>query len=148
MATAQASPGSTVPQLMETLKQLRPAELHEFKRRFAKWQQQDDGGAEEEAALLGACKARLSAVDERRLKKLIAKSERGALRPGDLADYRALVRRAEKLDAARLTALTQLARRWGKPVREIMEAIGWEGGDDATTSDPARPARVGAGSRR
>jgi hypothetical protein len=146
MASAQAS-GSAVPQLMATVKQLTPDELREFKRRFAEWQ--DNGGqADEETALIQACHVRLPEEDEHRLKKLIAKSERGALRPNELADYRALVRRAEKLDVTRLAALTQLARRWGKPVRVVMQAIGWEGGEDDTTSHPTRPSKTGARPRR
>jgi hypothetical protein len=127
---------------------LTPDELREFKRRFAEWQRDNGGQADEETALVQACHARLSEEDDRRLKKLIAKSERGALRPNDLEDYRALVRRAEKLDVTRLAALTQLARRWGKPVRAVMEAIGWEGGKGDTTSHPTRSSKTGARPRR
>lgn len=144
MASMQPSAGSTVPKLMTTVEQLTPAELREFKRQFAEWQQNNGGQSEEESALVEACRARLSSADERRVKKLIAKSERGTLSPKELEDYRSLVRRAERLDATRLTALTQLARRWGKPVRIVMESIGWEGSGDETTGHPARarqPAR-------
>ncbi len=141
MAAPRASAKSTVPQLMTTVMQLTRAELREFKRQFAEWQQQNGGQAEEDTALVQACKARLPGADERRLKKLIARSERGALSPEELKDYRNLVRRSERLDATRLAALTQLARRWRKPVRLVMEKIGWEGGGDETAGHPARPAR-------
>lgn len=87
-------------------------------------------------------------VDERQLKKLTAKSERRALSPKDLVDYRILVRRAERLDATRLAALTELARRWGKPVRVVMETIGWQESEDETTGHPPRPPKAGARSRR
>ena len=136
MASTQASAGPTVPQLMTTVRRLSPAELREFKRRFADWQEQNGGQADEDVALVRACQARLSANDERRLKKLIAKSERATLSSRDLADYRLLVRRAERLDTTRLAALTQLARRWDKPVRAVMDTIGWEGGEDDNCSTP------------
>jgi hypothetical protein len=148
MASAQATGRSTVPQLMRTVKELAPAELSDFKRRFARWQQQNGGRDEEQAALVQTCQARLRAADERRLRRLIAKSERGILSAAELADYRALVRQAERLDTTRLTALTELARRWGKPVHVVMATIGWEGGEDETESHPARRAKTGARSRR
>jgi hypothetical protein len=148
MASAEASARSTVPQLMRTVKELAPAELSEFKRRFARWQEQNGGQDEEQTALVQACQARLRAAHERRLKRLIAKSERGTLGADELEDYRSLVRQAERLDAARLAALTELARRWGKPVHVVMATIGWEGGEDETESHPARRAKTGARSRQ
>jgi hypothetical protein len=101
MASAQTPPSPTVPRLMTTVQQLTPAGLREFKRQFAQWQQNNGGQSEEESALVEACRARLSSADERRLKKLIAKSERGVLAPKELEDFRRLVRRAENLDATR-----------------------------------------------
>jgi hypothetical protein len=144
MASAQSSADSTVPQLMASVMQLTPAELREFKRRFAKWQQEHGGQADNEAALIQACKSRLTAADDRRLNKLIAKSERESLSADELEDYRTLVRKSERLDATRLAALTQLATQWGKPVRAVMRAIGWEGGEDEAASHPARAAKTGA----
>jgi hypothetical protein len=148
MAAAQMSAQRTVPELMTTVMQLTPVELREFQRRFAEWQLQNQGQASDEAALVQACTARMAAADERRLKKLVTKSERGTLRPKELEDYRALVRRSETVEATRLAALTELARRWDKPVRMVMETIGWEGGADETASHPARPAKAGPRSRR
>jgi hypothetical protein len=148
MATGQPSARLTVPQLMRTVKQLAPAELCEFKRRFAQWQEHNGSEEEEERALVEACKARLPAADERRLKKLIGKRERHDLGPDELEEYRALVRRAESLDAARLTALTQLARRWGEPVRVVMATIGWEAPQNEAASHPPRRAKAGARARR
>jgi len=135
---------------MTAVKQLTPTALHEFQRQFAEWRQQSDALNEEETALVQACKAGLSADDEGQLRKLIAKSERGTLRPKELQDYRSLVQKAQRLDATRVAALTQLARLWGKPVRVVMEAIGWdvEEKEDGTSGHPARPAKAGARSRR
>ena len=148
MASAQSSTGSVVPRLMATVMQLSPAELREFKTRFAAWQRHNGEQADEETALVEACRARLSPAHERRLKRLIAESEQGALRPKELEEYRALVRRAEKLDATRLTALAELARRWSKPVRAVMDIVGWESGDEGATRDPAVPAKTRPRSRR
>ncbi len=148
MASTQSSERTTIAQLMTTVQRLSPSELREFKRQFARWQRHSGGQADEEAVLVQACRACLSAPHERRLSKLITKSERGTLSPKELQDYRKLVLRAEKLDATRLAALTDLARRWGKPVRIVMETIGWEGSGDDTTGHPARPAKAGARSSR
>lgn len=147
MASVQSS-RSVVVQLMASVKQLTPAELRDFKRRFTAWQQASGEQADDESLLVKACQARLSTHDERRLKVLIGKSERGALVPNELEEYRRLVRRAERLDATRLSALAQLAGRLGKPVREVMRIVGWEGSDEEATRHPARPAKARPRSRR
>ncbi|HET6883351.1 MAG TPA: hypothetical protein VFI31_24590 [Pirellulales bacterium] len=136
MASAQSSSSSVVPKLMATVKRLTPAELSEFKRRFAAWQKKDGAETEQDQALVETCQLRLSVADERRLKTLISKSERGTLDASELREYRSLVSRAEKLDVVRLGALTQLARRWEKPVSAVMEIVGWEDGDGGPTRHP------------
>lgn len=148
MAAGQPSAERTVPELMTTVMQLTPVELREFKRRFTEWQLQNHEQIADETELVDACKSRLSPADERQLKKLVRRSERGTLRSAELQDYQRLVRRAEHVDATRLAALTELARRWGKPVRAVMETIGWEGSEDETQGGPARPAKARARSRR
>jgi hypothetical protein len=84
---------------------------------------------DEDAALIQATKARLPATDERRLKRLIAKSERGTLTPKELEQYRALAQRAERLTVKRVEALTELVQRRGKPVHVVMKEIAWESGE-------------------
>jgi hypothetical protein len=148
MPSAQSATRSVVPQLMSSVKRLTPAELRDFKQRFMAWQQTNGGEHFDEDALVQTCQARLPSVDERRLKTLIRKSERGVLRPNELEAYRTLVRRAEQLDATRLVALSQLARRWGKPVRDVMELVGSEGKDAAATRHPAGTKKARARSRR
>lgn len=144
MPTVQVPAQMTVEHLMAAVKQLSPAELREFKRRFTQWQEQDSKQADEEAALIQATKARLPAADERRFKRLIAKSERGTLTPKELEEYRSLAQQAERLNVTRVEALAELVRRRGKPVRVIMREIGWEGGDEGASSHPARRATAGA----
>jgi hypothetical protein len=147
MASAQASRQSVVRQLIGAVKRLPPAQLSEFKRQFSRWQLQNGDDDREEAALIQTCKARLPAAVRRRLNKLVAKSERGALTSTDLESYRTLMGRAERLDATRLAALTRLARLWGKPVGAVMSAIGWEGGEDEAESRPARTTKTGPRTR-
>lgn len=99
---------------------------------------------DEEATLIRATKKRLPAADERRLKWLIAKSERGTLTPKELEEYRSLVQQAEQLNVKRVEALAELVRRRGKPARVIMQEIGWKSGEESASSHPARRAAAGA----
>lgn len=105
MAAQRASTPLTVDQLLEGIKRLPPPSLREFKRRFLTWQNENDHATEPEQAPPD----RLSAAEERRLKRLIARSERGLLTPEELAEYRALARRAEQVSATRLQELAELA---------------------------------------
>ena len=144
MPTVDAPVQLTVEDLMVVVKQLPPAELCKFKRRFAEWQEQNGARIDEEVALIQATKVRLPATDERRLKQLIAKSERGTLTPKELEEYRALVQHAERLNVRRVEAVAELAQRRGKPVRVVMREIGWKGGEGGASSRPARRTAAGA----
>ncbi|HEV8717010.1 MAG TPA: hypothetical protein VGX03_29840, partial [Candidatus Binatia bacterium] len=68
----------TVEHLIAAVKQLPPAELHEFEQRFAKWQKRNGTRTHEEAKLLTCIKAnsRLPAADQRRYEYLRRKRER------------------------------------------------------------------------
>jgi hypothetical protein len=57
----------------------------------------------------------LPAADERRLKRLIVKSERGTLTPRELEEYRALAQQAEQTNVTRVEALAELAQRRDLP---------------------------------
>lgn len=125
----------TVKHLMAAVKQLSPAELYEFTLQFTAWQKRNSQNTngnqtDEEKALIQMTKAHLSASDTRRLKQLMAKSERGTLTPKELDEYRALARRAEQINVTRVEALAELVRRQGQPVNIVMEAIGWKSGED------------------
>jgi hypothetical protein len=66
--TVQVPAQLTVEHLMAAVKQLSPAELREFKRRFTQWQEQDSKQADEEAVLLACIEdnSRLPAAKQRR----------------------------------------------------------------------------------
>ena len=117
---------------MAAVKQFSPDELHEFKRQFAAWQGQNGEPAVEEAKLVQATKMRLPVAEARRLKRLIAKSERGTLTPKELDAYRALAQQAEQLNVTRMEALAELVQRRGQPAHMVMDDIGWECGEDGT----------------
>jgi hypothetical protein len=130
MPTVQVPAQLTVEHLKTAVKQLSLDELHTFTEWLVTWQQQHSVPQDEDAALVQATKTRLPAADEQRLKRLIAKSERGTLTPKELGTYRTLAQQAEQLNVTRMEALAALVRRQGKPVRVIMEEIGWESGED------------------
>jgi hypothetical protein len=123
MPSSQGSGSLSVEQLLEAVERLSPAEQHEFRRRFAARQAANGSAEPEEVMLLRAARARLPAAADRRLRRLIARSERGRLTPKELADYQSLAREAQRLDAARAEALAELARRRGQPVQAAMEEL-------------------------
>jgi hypothetical protein len=123
-------PGSgswNVEQLLEAVEQLSPAEQSEFQRRLASKQAANGSTDLEEATLIQAAQARLPAAAERRLRKLIARSERVQLTPQELADYQALAQEVQRIDAARVDALAKLSRRQGRPIQAVKAALDREG---------------------
>ena len=132
MPTVQVPAQLTVEHLMAAVKQFSPDELREFKRQFAEWQGQNGEQTAEDARLIQATKMRLPVAEARRLKRLIAKSERGTLTPKELDAYRTLAQQAEKLNVARMEALAELVQRRGQPAHVVMDDIGWECSADGT----------------
>jgi hypothetical protein len=128
MPTVEVPAELTVEHLMTAVRRLSPAEWREFKRQLDEWQAQNGTHDEVDAELLQAAQARLPVGDERRLKRLIAKSERGALTPAELEEYRSLARQAEQLDVSRAAAMAELVRRRGKPAHIVMQELSWTRG--------------------
>jgi hypothetical protein len=130
MARPSAPDPLNVEQLLEAIDRLAPAQRRELGRRLA-WRQLEDGNEEsDEATLVRAAKARLPVAAARRLKRLIARSERGLLTPEELAEYQALAQEVQRLDAARAEALAELGRRRGKSARSANGGIRGEGRRD------------------
>ena len=119
-----------VEQLLEAVEQLSPAEQREFRRRLARRQAANGRTEPEEAKLIRAAQTRLPAAAERRLRRLIARSERGRLTPQELADYQALAQEAQRIDAARADALAKLSRLQGRSIRAVKAALDREGHPD------------------
>lgn len=130
MARSQMTESLSVEQLLNAVEHLSPAELGEFQRRLAARRMGNGEPVRNEAALLQASKARLPAPAQRRLKTLIARSECGSLTPKELADYQGLAQQAQRIDAARMEALAELAQLWGKSIPAVKAEIGWRGGPD------------------
>lgn len=117
MPTSPQPDSLSVEQLLEAVERLSPAERREFQRRLAAREAANGSAEPDDAALICAAQARLPAAAERRLRRLIARSEGGQLTPKELVDYQALAQEAQRLDAARAEALAELARRRGRPER-------------------------------
>jgi hypothetical protein len=88
-------------QLLDAVDRLSPAQRREFERRLAERRAENGNEGSDEATLAQTAKVRLPAAAERRLKRLIARSERGLLTRNELAEYQALSQEVQRLDAAR-----------------------------------------------
>ena len=129
--TAPPAPGPlSLEHLLEAIDRLEPSQRREPGCRLAG--RRVEGGNEEhdDASSVRAAKFRLPAAAERRLKRLIARSERGLLTPEELVQYQALAQEVLRLDAARAEALAESARRRGKSARSAKGGIRGEGGRD------------------
>jgi hypothetical protein len=111
MAAPSAPDSLSLEQILEAVNRLSPAKMREFERRMAARRSDPGNDRSDEAILIRAARARLTAAAERRLKRLIARSERGRLTRDQLAEYQALAQEVQRLDAARAEALAELARR-------------------------------------
>ena len=128
MATSPSVPLS-VEQLLEAVDHLSPHPAASSSTAWPSGRNGTGGRRADEAALIRAAR-RLPAAAERRLKRLIARSERGDLTPQELADYRALAREAQRIDAAWAEALVGLARRRRRSVEAVKAELGCEGETD------------------
>ena len=126
MPIVRATVQLTVEHLLAAVKQLPPAELHEFKQEFAKWQKKNGARAHEEAKLLSCIKenSRLPAADQRLYEHLRQKRERTDLTESEFAEYQSLLQQLEARNVKRLEALLALARNRGMTLRSIMKELG------------------------
>jgi len=118
---------------MTAIKQLSPAELHEFMQQLTAWQQHNDQQAEEEAALLARIEenSRLPTAEQRRYEQLRRKRERRTLTERELTEYQALLQQLEARNVKRIEALIALAQRRGTTLRGIMAELGLPSEADA-----------------
>lgn len=130
MAAPPAPDSLSLQQLLEAVDRLSPAQMRELEHRIAARRSNQGNERSDETTLVRAATGRLPAAAERRLKTLIARSERGKLTRDELAEYQALAQEVQRLDAARAEALAELARRRGKSARAVKAEIACEGGAD------------------
>jgi uncharacterized phage-associated protein len=116
----------SVEHLLAALKQLSPSELREFTRRFAEWEQQNGKQAENEATLLARIKrdSRLPITLQRRFNHLRRKRQAEKLTKSEAKELQEIWQHVEQMNAARLEALTELARLRGTDVRTLMRELG------------------------
>jgi hypothetical protein len=126
MPTVQVPVQLTVNHLMTAIKQLSPAELHEFMQQLAAWQQHNGQQAEEEAVLLARIKASssLPTAKQQRFDRLRRKRQAGTLTKPEAAELQALWQHVEQMNVTRLQALTDLAQRRGTDVKTCMRELG------------------------
>ena len=132
MATAPTRVLLTVDDLLEAVKHLPPAELREFQRQFGVWSGQNNGpnGASlpdrEEETLLASIRenSTLPPAVQRRFNRLRRKRQGGTLTASEEKQLQDLWRQAEQMNATRLEALGELARRRGTDVRTLMRELG------------------------
>ena len=126
MPTVQVPAQLTVERLMTAIKQLSPAELHEFMQQLTTWQQQNGQQAAEEAALVARIEenSRLLAAAQRRYEQLRRTCERTILTEGELTEYQELLQQLEARNVIRIEALIALAQRRGTTLRGIMAELG------------------------
>jgi hypothetical protein len=115
-------PRPGVDDLLDLVKRLPPGEREEFAARFSQWH----AAAAGDDALIQTARGKLPPADERRLKRLVAKSETGRLTSPEREEYVRLARSAEQLDVRRVQALAELSRRWNLPLAAVMKQVGWE----------------------
>ena len=96
MASLSGSRPLTVEQLLEAVEQLSPAERREFQHRLIVRQGENGESSPDEETLVRTALARLPAAAERRLRRLIARSEQGKLTPKELTEYRSLAQEAQR----------------------------------------------------
>jgi hypothetical protein len=130
MATAPVPASRRVEKLLEAFDKLSPAEQGELLSRLTARDVANGSRGQDEEALVRTARSRLPEAAERRLRRLMARSEQGRLSPKELADYQSLAREVQRIDAARAAALVELARRRGRPVRDLMAEIDHPGPPD------------------
>jgi hypothetical protein len=126
MATDPMPAQWTVEHLMAAIKQLSPAEWREFQQQLTEWQEQSGRRDEVEAPLLAAVRenSRLPDAEQRRFNQLRHKHQAEGLTSSEEAELQALWQRVERMNVARLEALTRLAQQRGTDVRTLMRELG------------------------
>ena len=132
MPTVNVPAQLSVQHLVSAVKQLTPAELREFMQQLTAWQQQGQP-SDEETTLLRHIEqnSRLPVTEQRRFNRLRRKAQSATLTQAETEKLQALWQKVERMNVARLEALTRLARLRGTDVRTCMRDLGLEASPDA-----------------
>jgi hypothetical protein len=127
MAARNNPAGPVVDQLLKAVASLPGPERREFQRRFDSLPQRNGIPEETDESLIEEARACLPEASNRRLRKLIAKSEARRLTPAELTEYLKPAHEAEQLDVVRIQALAELSRRWRLSAAAVQEQIAGRG---------------------
>ncbi|MCI0488520.1 MAG: hypothetical protein L0229_18180 [Blastocatellia bacterium] len=119
MVNVELPSQSSIEHLLEEIKQLSPAELREFARQFAEWQEQSC--TQEEASLLARIEenSRLPDAEQQRYELLRRKCERRTLIENELVEYQSLLQRLEARNVKRVESLIALAELRRMSLRDL-----------------------------
>jgi hypothetical protein len=120
-----SSAATPVENLLHAVKQLSPDELSEFTAGLSEWRESAADEFPSEGMLIRQTKQCLPPSDLARLRELSLQSERGDLNPSCLKEYRELAARSERINASRVFALAELARRRNQPIDQVKKELGW-----------------------
>ena len=139
MATVDGPTELRVEYLMDSIKQLSPVELDEFRQKFIEWQLQQTHSPDEDLAP-NASDDEVMAYIKRNLKlpekensrywQLRRKSDNETLTDEQLSEYQELVRQLTILNTKRLEGIAILVHRWEQPAEEIIAKFGLRAGND------------------
>lgn len=133
MATVDIPTELRVEHLMDSIKQLSPVELDEFRQKFIEWQQQQDQSPNEDLApnatddeVLNFIRknTRLPRKEHRRYWELRLKREDTDLNDDETVEYENFITKLGKMNVKRVEALAILVHRWDKPAIEILSEHG------------------------
>jgi hypothetical protein len=132
MATVPSRSLRTARDVLDAVKHLPPGELQEFQQQFAAWSAENNGhngtllAETDEDSLLAAVRdnSTLPPAEQRRFNRLRRKRQAGTLSKTEEQQLQALWSRVEQMNATRLEALAELARRRGIDVKTVMAELG------------------------
>ena len=133
MATVDIPTKLRVEHLLNSVKQLSPVELDEFKQKFTEWQEHQDhspdedldpSASDDEVLDFIRKNTRLPKKEHRRYWELRLKREETDLNDDESVEYENFITKLGKMNVKRIEALVILVHRWEKPATEILSEYG------------------------
>ena len=139
MATVHIPTELRVEHLLNSVKQLSPMELDEFRQKFTEWQKQkglskdeklDTDASDDEVMTYIRNNLELSEKENQRYWQLRRKCDNETLTDNELLEYQELVRQLTIINTKRLEGIAILVHRWETPAEEIIAKFGLKAGND------------------